>query len=323
MADAMDDVNPGLRSWTPVHVTQRGTDPSILWARMNEPLLEPFFELSAERAMRRPFNQLFSRRTGLEALDDFGAGDAVCPAGFIFHQSRCGSTLVAQMLAQLDASAVVSEAQPLDALLRPASRSEPAARETLAVRLRAMVHALTSAQSGARRIVVKWHAWHAFELPLIAAAFPDVPWMFLFREPREILASHEHIEGAESVAGTVDPAYFKAALPAAADSLTYGAGFLGELGRAAIVHAAVGRGAFVRYDTLPDAVFTRILPHFGIEPSDGETLRMRAAARDDAKQPQRAYAPRAISAKPEREERARRWLDAPYAELSRLAEAGR
>jgi hypothetical protein len=36
------------------------------------------------------------------------------PDGFVFHMSRCGSTLVAQMLAVVPDHVVVSEAEPLD-----------------------------------------------------------------------------------------------------------------------------------------------------------------------------------------------------------------
>src|SRR5262249_43584029 len=57
-------------------------------------LIEPFFEDTVYRAMRHPY-VCFSRRVApLEAPPD-----ACAPRGLIFHLSRCGSTLVAQMLA--------------------------------------------------------------------------------------------------------------------------------------------------------------------------------------------------------------------------------
>jgi hypothetical protein len=322
VADALDGMSANARVWTPVHVTQFAAVPSILWARLNEPLSDPFFEMSAERAMRRPFNQLFARRTGFEALDDFGGGEAIRPAGFVFHQSRCGSTLVAQMLAQLDASTVLSEAQPIDAVLAGVARGEAADRAILARRLRAMIHALSAAQTGTRKLFVKWHAWHAFELAFIMAAFPGVPWVFLFREPREMLASHARRASAEAFGSAIPPSYLtgEASPP---DSLSRAAQFLGKLARAAIRDGGAGRGAYVRYDSLPEAVFTRVLPHFGIVPSSEERERMHAAARRDAKEPQQAYRPRPVIANVEHDERARRWLDEPYAELSRLAATGR
>src|SRR5438874_313448 len=40
------------------------------------------------------------------------------PSGLIFHMSRCGSTLVSQMLAALPANIVVSEAPPIDAIVQ-------------------------------------------------------------------------------------------------------------------------------------------------------------------------------------------------------------
>ena len=50
------------------------------------------------------------------------------PSGFIFHMSRCGSTVISQMLAALAEHVVVSEAGPIDALARgPPARAAGAA----------------------------------------------------------------------------------------------------------------------------------------------------------------------------------------------------
>jgi hypothetical protein len=44
-------------------------------------------------------------------------------------------------------------------------------------------------------------------------------------------------------------------------------------------------GLFVDYTELPDAVWNRVCPHFGISPSDADVQRMREIARYDTKNP--------------------------------------
>jgi len=68
---------------------------------------------ASRKTLNTPFNQLFCDRTPLAALGDYAASNpGIAPDGFIFHVSRCGSTLVSQMLAALPDSIVLSEAGP-------------------------------------------------------------------------------------------------------------------------------------------------------------------------------------------------------------------
>lgn len=41
-----------------------------------------------------------------------------------------------------------------------------------------------------RRFFVKFESWQATLLPLILRAYPDVPWLFMLRDPVEVIASH-------------------------------------------------------------------------------------------------------------------------------------
>ena len=54
--------------------------------------------------------------SALEELNERSAG--LAPSLFLFHVSRCGSTLISQMLAALPQNVVISEAGPMDAILR-------------------------------------------------------------------------------------------------------------------------------------------------------------------------------------------------------------
>ena len=52
------------------------------------------------------------------------------PSGFIFHMSRCGSTLAARMLAASPRNIVLSEADPIDYVLRAPCATPPSPRPT-------------------------------------------------------------------------------------------------------------------------------------------------------------------------------------------------
>jgi hypothetical protein len=309
-----------LRAWTPVRV--RLTTGEIDWALVDQPFAEPFFEQTADLAMQHPFNQVFARRTPLRALDAPRESDpGVAPTGFVFHMSRCGSTLIAQMLARLSATIVLSEPQPLDALLRLRGRGVD--DDTLMHWFRAMVSALAQPRNGERRLFVKFHAWHVLELPFIARAFPDVPWVFVFREPRAVLRSQMRSLGAEVVLGTIDPAYLGLdhaagyAMPAG----EYAARVVGAFCEAALRSTGAGRSAFVDYGTLPGAVFSDVLPFFGVRAGDADAARMRDATALDAKDAGAGFRARAADDDPsgEIERLAATWLDAPYAALRAAA----
>jgi hypothetical protein len=311
---ALDSVDPAtLHDWTPVHVSALTGE--IDWALVDAPFAEPFFEQTVDRAMRHPFNLAFSRRTPLVTLDALAEGvPELAPAGFIFHMSRCGSTLIAQMLAQLSSATVLSEPQPLDALLQFRGRVDDA---TLCRWLRGMASALARPHTGGCRLFVKFHAWHVLELPLIRRAFPAVPWIFVFREPRAVLRSHERMPGAEVTAGMIGSpgrgmgTATADAVPAEEHAARVLAAFCG----AALADRDSKVCAFAEYAGLPDTVFSELLPFFGVAPTAEERTRMRAAARRDTKPASTLSAPRPGVAWSGIEQAAVRWLDGPYAAL--------
>lgn len=187
-----------LSRWTPIRLTWLAGEPVVDWCHTEGIVFrEPFFAETVDRCLRHPFRLLFQHRTDLEtlcrAVDD---QPGLPPAGFIFHMSRCGSTLLAQTLAAVPAHAVASEPGPLDAVLR-------AAQDDRAVRwLRGMVGALGQARyEDQRRFFVKFDAWAVLDLDVLRRAFPGVPWIFLYRDPVEVLVSHARRPGAHVIPG--------------------------------------------------------------------------------------------------------------------------
>jgi hypothetical protein len=146
-------------------------------------------------------------RTSLQAL-------ALCaqrvpraqPAGFIFHLSRCGSTLLSGCLSELHGAVVFSESPVLtEVLVDPAlGPQEKQAHVQALIDVKAVLFP-------SRRVVVKWNAWDIFHAPLLRKAYPAVAAVALVREPVEILASHQaragrHMSGDPTLAA-VDPVF--------------------------------------------------------------------------------------------------------------------
>jgi hypothetical protein len=297
--------------WLPAHLGL-APEPYMDWAHFaGAPLAEPFFEESLGAAQARPFNGLFRHRTPLADFVASAAGCERAPDGLIFHMSRCGSTLVSQMLAASAANTVLSEARPLDdALLAEAMGFGDGA-------LAATVSAVGRRRSpGDRRLFVKAQCWHALAWPLYRRAFPATPWVFLYRDPLAVMVSQLRERGVETTPGLL-PLQLPGLDPAAMASDEYCAALLGRVCAAAAAAFGQGGGLLVGYDELPDALWTRILPHFGVTLDDGEREAMARAAGRDAKAPQRRFAPDAEAKRSAATERLAELVDRHMAEPHR------
>ena len=273
------------RDWLPIAVLPAPNATYIDWARFGpEPLRAPFYEDDIRRALRRPFNRAFRYRTGLhDLIAQAETMDSLVPSGFIFHMSRCGSTLTAQMLAALADSIAIAEAAPIDAVVQLA-RGLP--EDDAARTLRAMISAFGRKRSGhERRYVVKLDCWHTLALPLFRRAFPDVPWVFLYRNPVEVLVSQMRQRGMQTVPEYLPPNFYGIAADETVPEEEYCARVLAAICRAILEHRQMSGGLVVNYRDLPDAVGAAILPHFGISCDAAELTSMRQTAQWDAKSP--------------------------------------
>jgi hypothetical protein len=282
------------RQWLPFQVAAADGSLAVDWAHFGGIALDqPFFAHAVRRALARPCNRLLRCRTGLDDFIGRAPEGLREPDGFIFHMSRCGSTLVARMLAALPGTALVSEAAPLDAMVHLALRADwPEARRIAG--LRAMVGAL--GRRPARRYIVKLNAWHALALPLFRAAFPGVPWLFLYRDPAEILASQMAERGTELTPEIVPSQLYGIENGADYPAEVYCGMVLERIGAAAL--AQKGGGLFVDHADLPGAVAGAILPHFGVAPGEAAGAALAPVAARDAKHPARPFTARTAAIDP-------------------------
>ena len=264
---------PALRAgepgpgWVPIAFRVRDSRPFAEWAYFGRiAFTEPFFEDTIGFVLRNPFTRAFRQERPLER------GKNPDPAGFIFHMSRCGSTLVAQMLAALPQNVVISEAPLIDDAIRTGRPDW----------LCFVISALSTGQC-----FVKLDAWHIHSLPLIRAAFPRTPWVFLYRDPVEVMVSQMRCPGRPALPGALDPAI----LGLRTEDITglsrdqWCARVLAGFCESAATFRDDPNGLFIDYRELPEAVWTRIAPHFGVSFSGDEVATMQAVARRDAKEP--------------------------------------
>lgn len=324
--DLIRDVD--LSEWTPVRVTWRDQRPVVDWCHTaGVDFNEPFFGETVQRCLRHPFRLLFRHETSIEAVGRHVAEHpGLPPAGFIFHMSRCGSTLVAQMLSAVGAHLVLSEPAPVDAVLR-AQQVDPRLTDAeRATWLRWIVGALGQGNGRQSRLFVKFDAWSAMELPLVRQAFPEVPWLFLFRDPVEILASHSRHYGAHVVPGVLPATTFGMAPATAAGMpvMEYAARVLSRICESALEWEHDPLVTFADYADLPLFVFSDLVPGWSLSLGEPELAVMAAAATRDAKNPYIEFDARCASPSPPMEAATERWLRPAFERLqsARVVRAG-
>jgi len=265
-----------LAHWYPVAISDAS---HTLWWRRLEGLrfTRPFFQ---DDLLAQPADRCEILETPLSALAGFeGPGRAVAPTAFIFHMSRCGSTLLTQMLATLPHSIVLSEPPVIDAFFRycHARAAWPDALPLFRLLIAALGQRRTSAENA---FFVKFDSWHVPWIPFVRQAFPHTPMVFLYRDPAQVLASHQRQRGPQMIPGLIDTSRLQPSTGglAAADLDGYCLRVLASMLELAGQYAAREDLLLLNYRQLPDALWSGLLQRFGMQCSaDGiEALRHRA-----------------------------------------------
>jgi hypothetical protein len=283
---------PPPAGWIPVGGSWQHGRLHVRWSWFGaEPLRQSFFAGDVQRSRFKPFNRLFQHVTPIERLPQcLQQHPPLRPNGFIFHMSRCGSTLVAQMLAALADNVMLSEASPIDDVVRARQIRPDLTEDEHAGWLAGIVGALGQPRGGERRLFVKLDCWHTLALPLFRRAFPGVPWVFLYRDPIEVMVSQRRLPGMQMIPGALGPELLGIA-PTPDRPDDYCARVLARICEPIEQQIALGGGLLVNYRDLPAALWTTILPHFGVATSEQDRAAMAAAARYDAKEPSFEFTP--------------------------------
>ncbi len=262
--------SPPSGAWIPIALREDGAE----WIYFGERrFTQPFFDDDVKAALKNRFARTFRRIAPLPDPRDCS------PSGFIFHMSRCGSTLAARMLAALSAATVISEAPILDEAIQTG-------------RAGIVRSAIAALQVEPGPYFIKFDAWHIHRLPLIREAFPNTPWVFLYREPIEVLASQNRTPGRMCLPGAMDPAI----LGMQWNDITmpvdeWRARVIGGFCEAALRYRSDPRGLSVNYRDLCEAGPAILFRCFGVNADGAEQARVDGVIAADAKSPSRPFQP--------------------------------
>jgi len=186
------DLKTDFKGWLPVDAVVVEGRPGLWWMDMaGVSMTEPFFHQTVERARRENRAERFTEFDVLLQLEK--QIESVQPTGFIFHSSRCGSTLVANACRAVSNAIVLSEANAIDKLIaRFITDVDNTVKESLySVFLRGVVHALSQRRTtNARHLFIKFACCSFAQLERIKRIWPNVPWLFLYRDPVETIVSN-------------------------------------------------------------------------------------------------------------------------------------
>jgi len=187
------------------------------------------------------------------------------PNGFVFHESRVGSTLVADMLASDASNMVFSESKPPPLI---ASHCNGCSEEKKVALLRTTIRAMGNSARH-KRLFFKFQSSNSPNIRLFLKAFPNTPWIYLYRDPVEVLASQFKQGGSPPCSRGNSPQAIKELFPGEnlgrVSNIKYCAGRLGMFGDRALeaLQMPSGGGVVVNYKLLPSFITdTIIVKHF-------------------------------------------------------------
>lgn len=193
-------ISSGLANWIPYKLFFDECQPGCEWLYTgDEDFREPFFDETISKC-----RQLNNRgRKSISSIDILphwsNEIESVPPSAFIFHVSRCGSTLASQLLALDRTNIVLSEVPFFDALLR----SEKNIPQQL---LKAAIALYAPVKGYRKRLFIKTDSWHIFFYKQLRELYPQTPFILLYRRPDEVVRSQLKQRGMHAIPGVIEPA---------------------------------------------------------------------------------------------------------------------
>lgn len=198
--------------WIPYKLQPTEEGLNCRWLYLTDELLSaPFFEDTQQRALKHPYNSGYlSVVSSLDWIIEMAPTvQSVAPSAFIFHVSRCGSTLLSQLLSLNQRHIVLSEAPLLDHILRLSLLTKNRPVQQQEQLFQAVLRLLSQPRSGQEtHLFVKLDSWHLMLHETIRRLFPTTPFILLYRSPDEVVQSHRKRRGMQAIPGLIAPEFF-------------------------------------------------------------------------------------------------------------------
>ncbi|RFM25751.1 sulfotransferase [Deminuibacter soli] len=201
-----------LANWIPYKLQATPAGIECHWLPVkNIPYTDPFFDETISKARTQHAMRSTRSISSWELLPEWGAAiNAIAPAALVFHVSRCGSTLITQMLSQLPHNIVLAEVPFFDHILRmPAQQPQMPHEWPVEALLRAGMQFYGARRTGnEQHLFVKTDSWHLLYYRQLRQLYPQLPFILLYRHPAEVVRSHEKRRGMQAVPGIIEPEVF-------------------------------------------------------------------------------------------------------------------
>lgn len=203
-----DPVAAALKNWVPYKLSINDNEALTRWLFLGDIKIDkPFFTDTISECQKLPSNSKFLKGvSSLDLLPEWASHlESVPPSVFIFHISRCGSTLLSQLIALDERHIVLSEVPFIDQLFRMQYQVPNPSLTSIDTFVRSAISIYGQKRSGIEtNLFIKADSWHIFFYERLRQLYPAVPFIFLYRSPDEVLQSQQRRRGMQAVPGVVE-----------------------------------------------------------------------------------------------------------------------
>lgn len=199
-----------IKGWIPIKLYDE--DDSLLCRWMfvgHKDFTEPFFDETISACRSLPENCHLKRSmSSTNMLADWVKEmDVIEPTAFIFHISRCGSTLISQMLGLQPGNIVLPEVPFFDDLLRYGKKQ--GCMPEILPQLKAAIGLYGAKRKEThQQLFIKTDSWHIHFYKELRALYPTVPFFLLYRKPDEVIRSQQKNRGMQALPNFLEPGIF-------------------------------------------------------------------------------------------------------------------
>ncbi len=199
-----------IDGWIPIKLYNDDNEKSCRWLYVgNKHFNEPFFDETISVCRQLPQNGHLKR--SMSSIDVLPAlaetNDSIEPTAFIFHVSRCGSTLLSQMLSLQKSNIVLSEVPFFDDLLRYGKKNN-CLPQTLPIVKAAIDLYSTKRNAEYKNVFIKTDSWHIHFYNELRELYPTTPFFFLYRRPDEVIQSQQKKRGMQAIPNLIEANVF-------------------------------------------------------------------------------------------------------------------
>jgi hypothetical protein len=205
-----DHISAALKNWVPYRLIDEDGHPICRWLYLGDKkITEPFFVDTIGKCRKLPENSRFKRCvSSISILPEWSTQvNTVAPSAIIFHISRCGSTLISQLLAQQPSSIVLSEVPFFDEILRWGFKTNNSSQASVIVKAAIELYGAGRTDQ-CKHMFIKADSWHIHFYEQLRQLFPQTPFILLYRRPDEVLRSQQKKRGMQAVPGVIEPGIF-------------------------------------------------------------------------------------------------------------------